>query len=122
MIAISRVILHAAVLHHDANANANAGIIRVVQVISAINVINVNVVGVVPTFRPWVNESEPKAAVLEARISVDHPRTADAESMPAPKMRTEAIVRYATFASGTESQCRLCSLSGLRLRCALGPL
>jgi hypothetical protein len=40
-----------ALLYHDANGNANAGIIRVVQVISAINEINVNVVGVVPTVR-----------------------------------------------------------------------
>ena len=109
-------------LHHDVNGNANAGIIGVVQVISAINVINVNVVSVVPTYGPLLIKSEPIAAVLEARISVNQPRTADAESMLGPKIGTEAIVRYAAFASGTELQCWLCLLSGLRLLCALWAL
>ncbi len=102
-------------LHHDADGNANAGIIRVVQKIPAIFGINVNVVGVVPTIRPRLNKTEPKAAVLEARISIDHPWTADAKSMLAPKMGTEAIVRYAPFASGAEPQRRFGSLSGFIL-------
>ena len=97
-------------VHVDRECNANAGIERVTQVIPAIDVIYVNVVGVVPTYRPRLNKSEPKAAVLKARISANHPWTADAESMPAPKIGTEPVVRYATAASGTEPQCWRCAL------------
>src|ERR1035437_3385479 len=88
---------------HNANDNASARILRIVQVISAIHEVDVYVVNVVPIFRPGVNEPEPKAAVLEARISANHPWTADAESMLAPKIGTESLVWYATFASVTES-------------------
>ena len=103
-------------LEHDRNSNSNAGIIRVVQVISAINIIDVNVVGVVPTFRPRLNKSEPITAVLEAGISINHLRTADMESMLAPKVGTEVGVRYAPIASRAESQCWLSALPGFILR------
>ncbi len=104
---------------HNGYGYASLGIVRVAQVISPINVININVVGVIPTVRPRINKTEPIAAVLEAGKPADHPGAADAKSMIAAKIGTEAIVRYAATASGAQTESRLCALSGLFLLSAL---
>jgi len=109
-------------LEHDANGNPRAGIRRVTQVISVTDVININVIGVVPTRRPRLDESEPIAAILKARISANHPGTLDAEFVPSAKIGTEAIVGYTTSASGTEPQCRHRALSLLFGRTPLSML
>jgi hypothetical protein len=48
----------------------------VVQVIAVIDVDDINIVGVVPVVRPvsrpWVNEAEPIALVLETWISANY--------------------------------------------------
>ena len=88
----------------------------------AIDVIDIDVIRVVPVRGPRLNETKPIAAVLEARISADQPWAADAEFMPAPKLGAETIIRDATFAPGTESQCRLGSLSPLFIRSSLSVL
>ena len=95
-------------LEYDADCNANTGMHRVVQVIAAINVVNVNFIGVVPVCWPRVNESEPIAAVLEARIPGDNPRTVDAEPVVTTKMGTETVVRNATTAVASDALCLLC--------------
>ena len=56
-------------LEHHADGNLIAGIRRIAQVILTVDVVDVNVVGVIPAYRPRLNEAEPVAAVLEARIS-----------------------------------------------------
>ena len=88
----------------DGDCNSFARIVRVVHVIPAVHVIDVDVVGVVPVCRPRLNKSEPIAAILEARISADQNWTAHVELVSAAKMGAKAIIRYATFASGAESQ------------------
>jgi hypothetical protein len=108
--------------YDDADCNAKAGMHRVVQVIAAINVVNVNFVGVVPVCWPRVNESEPIAAVLEARIPGDNRRTVDAEPVFTTKMGTETVVRNATTAVASEALCLLCVFLPLCMLCRLGLL
>jgi hypothetical protein len=109
-------------LYDDADCNANAGTRRVVQVIAAIDVVNVNVVGVVPVCWPRVNESEPIAAVLEARIPGDNRRTVDAEPVVTTKLGTETVIRNATTAVATDALCLLCMLLPLCMLCGVGLL
>jgi hypothetical protein len=109
-------------LEYDADCDANAGIIRVAQVIPIADVINVNVVGVVPPYRPGLNKSEPKATVLKARIPANHRWAADSELVPAAKIGMEALVRYASAASGAEPQCRHRALPLFFSRTPLGAL
>jgi hypothetical protein len=79
----------------------------VVQVIAVIRVDDVHVVVVVPivgpVFRPRVHETEPEAAILEARIAaVQLKRIAvDAEPMILPKMATIAIIGNAVAVIAT---------------------
>jgi hypothetical protein len=71
------------------------------QVIAVVDVGDINVVGVVPVIRPifwpWVNDTEPIAFVLKARISAhDHEgESVDSESMVRPKVSTKPVVRDA---------------------------
>ena len=109
-------------LEHHGDRNASAGIGRVTQVIATVDVIDIDVIRVVPARWPRLNKSKPIATVLEARISADQPWAADAEFMLAPKVGTETIVRDPTSAPGTESQCRLGSLSPLLIRSSLSVL
>src|SRR5208337_1771656 len=107
-------------LEHDGDGEANAGIVRVVHVIAAVDVIDVEVVGVVPAIRPRFNETKPKAAVLEARISADHNWVAHVEVVLTAKVRAEMLVGDAAAATLTEAKLRLRALSGHGLLRALG--
>jgi len=102
-------------LEHDADCEARAWIVRVKHVIPAIHIINVHVVGVVPAYRPRVNESKPIAAVLKARISAHHNRVADAELVVTAKIGVETLVRNSIVASSTEAKRWLGALCGLFL-------
>lgn len=75
--------------------------------IAAVHVVNVNVVGVLPVRRPRTGEFKPTTSVLEMRISAGHHRFADYEPMPLAEIGTEAVFRFAAFASGTQFQRRL---------------
>ncbi len=74
------------------------------QVVAVIDVGDINVVGVVPVirpvFRPWVHETEPIAAVLEAGISAHNKegQAVDSKPMLRPKVSTEPVVRDAIAA------------------------
>jgi len=107
-------------LDHDSDGETRAGIVRVVHVIAAVHVIDVEVVGVVPVRRPGINETEPKAAVLEARVSADHNWVAHAEGVFTAEVGTETFVGNAGAAPGTEAKLRLSALRGHGLLGALG--
>ena len=88
-------------LERDVDSNGDTWMAAVVHVIAVIDVVHVYVVGFVPGacpgFRPWINDTEPEAAVLESGVSIhDNDRSAvDAEPVSTAKMRTEAICRNA---------------------------
>jgi hypothetical protein len=88
-------------LKRDVDRNSDIGIPAVVQVVAVVDVSDINVVSVVPVippvFRPWVNETDPIASVLEARISAHNQEgeAVDAESMARPKVSTEPVIRDA---------------------------
>jgi len=105
---------------HDADCEASAGIVGVVHVISTIHVVNVDIVRVVPAYRPWFNEPEPIAAIVEARISADQFWFADAEVVFTAKIGMETLVWNSTAAPGAEPEFRLRALSVLFLLCAPG--
>jgi len=71
------------------------------QVIAVVDVGDINVVVVIPViapvFRPWVNETDPIALVLKARISAHNQEweAIDSEPMVRPKVSTEPVVRDA---------------------------
>ena len=94
-------------LHRDADRNSDVGVPAVEQVVAVVDVGDINVVGVVPVirpiFRPWVNEAEPIAVVLEARISAHNQegQAVDAEPMIRPKVSTEPVVRDAVAVVAT---------------------
>ena len=86
------------VVHVDADCNAILGIAAVVQIIPVSRVVNVHIIIFVPVvrpiLRPRVNNAEPKAAVLEARISADHYHgvAVDAECVRRTKVATIMVV------------------------------
>ena len=88
-------------LHRDVDRDSYVGIPAVEQVITVVDVGDIDVVGVIPVIRPvfwpWVHQSEPIAAVLEAGISAHNQegQSVDAESMVRPKVSTETVVRNA---------------------------
>jgi hypothetical protein len=88
-------------LQRNADGNSGAGIPAVEQVIAVVDIHDIDVIVVVPVippiFRPWVNETEPIAAVLEAGISAHNQewQSVDAEPMVWPKVSTEPVVRDA---------------------------
>jgi len=88
-------------LHRDADRNSGLGIPAVEQVIAVVDVHDIDVVVVVPVippvFRPWVNETEPIAAVLEAGISAHNQEgeSVNTEPMVPTKVSAEAVVRNA---------------------------
>src|SRR5271157_2792882 len=61
-------------LPRDVDRNRDVRIPAVVQVVAVVDVGNINVVVVIPVispvFRPWVNETDPIALILKARISL----------------------------------------------------
>jgi len=69
----------------------------VIYVVPIAGVINIYVVGFVPVrrprFRPRINERNPIAVVLEARISAyeEHRKGVDAEEVPTPEVEPEAV-------------------------------
>src|SRR5579863_10469490 len=89
------------ILEHDADRETRAGIVRVIHVVAAVDVINVDVVGVVPADRPRFHESKPIAAILEARISADQNRVADAELVLTSKVGMETLVWNSAVTPGT---------------------
>ena len=73
----------------------------VVEVIPVVEVIDVNIIrlvpGVSPVFWIWVNETEPIAIVLEARIPAHHHEgeAIDAEPVTSTTVAAEIVVRNA---------------------------
>src|ERR1039457_5413233 len=72
--------------------------LTVVQVIAVSGVVDVHIIVVVPivrpVFRPWVNDTEPKAAILEPGVPTrkNHRETAKAEAVILAKGATETVV------------------------------
>jgi hypothetical protein len=108
------------VLKHYADGKASAGIVRVVHVIAAVDVIHVDLVCVVPADRPWLNESKPITAVLEARVTADHDGGANAEFVFTAKIGMKAVVWDAAVAPGAQAKSGLRVLPGNVLLSALG--
>jgi len=84
-------------LLENVECNLDAGMPRVAQVIATPDVFDINVVVVAPAGWPWLIESEPIAAVLEAVVPVDHLGTDHAERMVMTEMGTVTVVRNATI-------------------------
>jgi len=70
---------------------------RVIQVIATPDVFDIDVVVVAPADGPWLIESEPIAAVLEAVVSLDHLGTDHAKRVVMTKMGTVTVVRNAAI-------------------------
>ena len=83
----------------DADGNSNAGIPWVVQIISAIGIVNIHIIVFVPVvwpvFWPRVKDTEPKAAVLEARIPANNYQreAVDVEPVTLTKVATITVIR-----------------------------
>ncbi len=89
------------VLHRDADGNADTGMPPVVHVISIVLINIVDVVSLVPVVCPAVgpriDQTEPKAAVLEARESANHHirLVVDDERIVRTKVSVVTVVRDA---------------------------
>ncbi len=88
-------------LHRDADRNSRAGIPGIEQVVAVVYIGDINIVVVIPVIppviRPRVNQTDPIALVLEARISAHNQerQSINAEPMIPPEVSTETVVRDA---------------------------
>jgi hypothetical protein len=95
---------HPAHLHRNADCNADTRITPVVEVVAVVDVGDIDLIVVVPVAvpvcRPWIDDAQPVAVVLEARISAYHKegKPLDAESMLRSKVAAKAGVRNAVSA------------------------
>jgi hypothetical protein len=91
-------------LHRDVDRNSDVRITVVEQVIAVIDVSDVDVVRVIPVIRPvawpWIDDAEPIALVLEARVSTNHQEweSVDAEPVVPAEVSPEPVVRNAVAA------------------------
>src|ERR1035438_9487513 len=78
-------------VHVDCDCDPVPGVPAVVQVIAVFGVNDIHIIVVVPVVRPvlwpWVHETEPKAAVLEARRPAIHLHWVPVD--PEPVIRTK---------------------------------
>jgi hypothetical protein len=94
-------------LHRDVDRNSDSGVPAVEQVVAVVDVGNINVVVVIPVirpvFRPRVNETEPIALILEARVPTYNQKgqSVYAESMVRPKVSPEALIGNAVSVVAT---------------------
>jgi hypothetical protein len=85
-------------LPRDADRKPDIGIASVVQVVAVVDIGDVNVVVVIPVvppiFRPWVNETDPIALILEAGESANNNKgpVVNPEPMVTTKVSTVAVV------------------------------
>src|ERR1035438_2079386 len=85
-------------VHVDCDCDPVPGVPAVVQVIAVFGVNDIHVIVVVPIVRPvlwpWIHETEPKAAVLEARVSSIqlHRVPVDAEPVIRTKVATITVI------------------------------
>ena len=90
--------LDEALVYVDGDCDPVPGVPAVVQVIAVFGVNDIHVIVVVPIVRPvlwpWVHETEPKAAVLEARVpSIQlHRVPVDAEPVIRTKVATITVI------------------------------
>ena len=83
----------------DTDGDSIPGIPAVVQVIAVLGVVDIHIIVFVPVvfpvFWPWVNDTEPKAAVLEAGIPpTDHQREAvDVEPVILTEVAAKIVFR-----------------------------
>jgi hypothetical protein len=88
-------------LHRNADRHPDVGIPPVVKVIAIVDVRDVNIVVVIPVtapvFRPRVNEADPIALIMEARVPSNNQKrqAVDAEPMVPTKVSTVTVVRDA---------------------------
>ena len=81
-------------------------IVAIVEVVAIVVVIDVNVVGGIPVigpvFRPWIDQQERIPAILKARISQIHFRTAaEAEGMAGAEIQAKGVLRNVVTAVAT---------------------
>ena len=94
-------------LHRDADRNSDAGIPLVVKVIAVVDVGDVNVIIVIPVvtpiFWPRINEANPIALVLEARVPANNQegQAINAESVIRTKVSAITVVRNAVAVVAT---------------------
>ena len=94
-------LLDACLVQINGNGDSVAGIPSVVQVVAAARVVDIHIIVVVPVvgpvFRPRVNQTEPIASVLEARVSAhdNYWVAVDAERVTRTKVAIVAVVRNA---------------------------
>src|SRR5579872_4457483 len=85
------------ILKRDGDRDPDAGVVAVIQVIP-VGVIEIDIVGLIPRrgprFRPWIDERNPVAVVLETRIASykEQRKAADPEEMVGAEIEFEAIV------------------------------
>jgi hypothetical protein len=83
--------LHPTELKHHRDSQRDARIPAVIQIIPVVVIVHVEVVADVPViwpvFRPWINQQERKAAVLEAGITIEYAGAAvEAERVLTPEI------------------------------------